>query len=153
VGPADLESSFRLTDSHWINTMYRCVIAATAALAFASAALPASAQVQAQAQRSFPPTALRGVIAFDNPPQVVLNGKPAQLAPGVRIRGQNNLLVLTGPLVGSKLVVHYTTEFTGLIKDVWILRDDEIQVVPWPTTVEQTQTWTFDQAAQVWSKP
>ncbi|WP_082542226.1 MULTISPECIES: hypothetical protein [unclassified Rhizobacter] len=139
--------------------MYRCVIAATAALAFACAALPASAQVQsdpqapAQAQRPFPRSALRGVIAFDNPPQVTLNGKPAQLAPGVRIRGQNNLLVLTGPLVGSKLVVHYTTEFTGLIKDVWILRDEEIKVVPWPTTVEQTQAWSFDQGAQVWTKP
>jgi hypothetical protein len=129
--------------------MYRCVIAATAALAFACTALPAAAQ----AQRPFPQNALRGVIAFDSPPLVTLNGKPAQLAPGVRIRGQNNLLVLTGPLVGNKLVVHYTTEFTGLIKDVWILRDDEIKVVPWPTTVEQTQTWSFDAAAQVWTKP
>lgn len=129
--------------------MYRCVIAASAALAFATAALPAAAQVQ----RPFPQNALRGVIAFVDPPQVTLNGKPAQLAPGVRIRGQNNLLVLTGPLVGSKLVVHYTFDFTGAIKDVWILRDEEIKVVPWPTTVEQTQTWSFDQAAQVWTKP
>ena len=131
--------------------MFRCVIAATAALAFAFACAPLPAA--AQAQRPFPQNALRGVIAFDNPPQVTLNGKPAQLAPGVRIRGQNNLLLLTAPLVGSKLVVHYTTEFTGLIKDVWVLRDDEIKIVPWPTTVEQTQTWTFDQAAQVWTKP
>ena len=129
--------------------MYRCVIAASAALAFATAALPAAAQVQ----RPFPQNALRGVIAFVDPPQVALNGKPAQLAPGVRIRGQNNLLVMTGPLVGTKLVVHYTFDFTGAIKDVWILRDEEIKVVPWPTTVEQTQTWTFDQAAQVWTKP
>lgn len=131
--------------------MYRCVIAAAAALAFA---LPAAAQsVQAQA-RPFPQNALRGVISFDSPPQVQMNGKPAQLAPGVRIRGQNNMLVMTGPLVGRKLVVHYTLEgFSGLIKDVWILRDEEILVVPWPTTPEQLKTWSFDPAAQVWTKP
>jgi hypothetical protein len=134
--------------------MYRCatrrhLLAASAALAFFAAALPAAAQVQ----RQFPQNALRGIMVFDNPPQVTLNGKPAQLAPGVRIRGQNNLLVMTGPLIGRKLVVHYTVETIGLVKDVWILRDEEIKVVPWPTTPEQLQTWTFDPAAQVWTKP
>jgi len=141
--------------------MYRCatrrhLLAASAALAFTaltSFAQPAGAQAT-QMKRNFPQDALRGVMVFDNPPQVTLNNKPVQLAPGVRIRGQNNMLVMTGPLVGRKLVVHYTVEPTvGLIKDVWILRDEEMLVTPWPTTPEQLKTWSFDPAAQVWTKP
>ena len=153
--PADPPLFHSLLDSHWINTMYRCLslpvtrAAAAALVLFAATALPASAQVM----RQFPQNAMRGVIGFDTPPTIVLNGKPAQLAPGARIRGQNNLLQMSGPLVGQKLVVHYTVESNGLVKDVWILRDDEIKVVPWPTTPAQLQSWQFDPVAQTWTKP
>ena len=127
--------------------MYRCLAVATAAIAFA---LPAAAQVQ----RNFPQNALRGVITFGAPPHVLLNGKPAQLAPGARIRGLNNMLVMSGEAVNVKATVNYTFEnTTGLIKDVWLLRPEEIARKPWPETLAEAQAWQFDPAAQAWVKP
>jgi hypothetical protein len=125
--------------------MYRCVLAA----AMAAFVLPAAAQ----AQRNFPADALRGVLVVVQPPDALLNGRPARLAPGVRIRGQNNMLVLSGAAIGQKLVVHYTLDPLGLVKDVWILTLAEMGNKPWPTTPQQAQTWSFDPVAQVWTKP
>ena len=126
--------------------MYRCLIVAAATLSFA---LPVAAQVQ----RNFPQNALRGTITFGTPPQILLNGKQTQLAPGARIRGLNNLLEMSGALVGAKGSVNYTLDQSGLVKDVWILRKEEIAMRPWPETLEQAQTWQFDPAAQTWTKP
>jgi hypothetical protein len=133
-------------NSHWIYTMYRCLIAAVATIAFA---LPAAAQVQ----RNFPQNALRGTITFGAPPEIQVNGKPARLAPGSRIRGLDNLLVMSGALVGAKAVVNFTVDQAGLVKDVWILRKEEIAMKPWPETLVQAQSWQFDPAAQTWTKP
>jgi len=126
--------------------MYRCVIAASAALFVA-------APVAAQVQRNFPQNALRGSLVIDSPPQIVLNGQPARLAPGARIRGTRNMLEMSGALVGLKLLVHYTVDPDGLVKDVWILTPEEAAKKPWPTAAIEAQTWTFDPVAQVWSKP
>jgi len=126
--------------------MYRCLLAATAALAFS---LPATAQVQ----RFFPHDALRGTIAFGTPPELVLNGKPERFAPGARIRGLNNMLEMSVGLVGLTATVNYTIDVSGLVMDVWILRKEEIAVSPWPTTADQARAWSFDPAAQTWTKP
>jgi hypothetical protein len=125
--------------------MHRCVLAAVVA-AFV---LPAAAQVQ----RNFPADALRGELTVLQAPDAVLNGKPARLAPGARIRGQNNMLVVSGAAAGQKLVVHYTLDTLGLVKDVWILTPEEMKKKPWPTTPKEAQGWSFDPVAQVWSKP
>jgi hypothetical protein len=126
--------------------MLRCV---TLAAAIFAASLPAAAQVQ----RNFPANALRGEIRFLQPPEVLLNGQPARLAPGARIRGQNNMLQMSGALVDSGAVVNYTQENTGLLLDIWILTAPEIAVRPWPTNAEQAKTWLFDAAAQTWTRP
>jgi hypothetical protein len=47
------------------------------------------------------------------PPDVLLNGKPARLAPGARIRNEDNRFEVIGALAGRKLVVHYTTDPAG----------------------------------------
>jgi len=125
--------------------MYRCALAAVAALAVA---LPAAAQVQ----RLFPQNALRGQLAFGAPPEVTLNGEATRLAPGSRIRNTSNLLEMSGALVGTQAAVNYTVDMTGLVRDVWILRPDEIARQPWPTTAEQAQRWSFDPVAQVWTE-
>ena len=104
--------------------------------------------------REFPLTALRGVVAFNGPPAVMLNGAPALLAPGARLHGTDNLLVLPTTLTGSSHTVHYTIEdTTGMIKDVWILRAAERKNKPWPKTAEERQAWNFNPATQTWSKP
>ena len=127
--------------------MYRCAFAVLAAAVLIAPAI-------AQVQRAFPPTALRGAIVMSDPPDITLNGKAARLAPGSRIRNQNNMLEMAGALAGQRLLVNYTFEnTTGLVKDVWILRAEEAAVRPWPTTLEEAQSWIFDPAAQTWTKP
>jgi hypothetical protein len=126
--------------------MLRCVSLAAAAVAIA---LPAAAQT---VQRHFPQNALRGEIVFGAPPQILLNGQPARLAPGARIRGLDNMLVMTGALAGGKAAVNYTYEINGLVHDVWILTASEQAKKPWPATPQEAQAWRFDPAAQAWSK-
>ena len=126
--------------------MLRCV---TAAFALALA-LPAAAQT---VQRPFPQNALRGEIVFGAPPQILVNGQPARLAPGARIRGLDNMLVMTGALAGGKAAVNYAYEINGLVHDVWILTASEQAKKPWPATLQEAQAWRFDPAAQTWSKP
>lgn len=126
--------------------MLRCVCSLMLAAALA---LPAAAQ----APRNFSSKALRGELVFGTPPQVTLNGKPARLAPGVRIRDQNNRLQMPATLAGGKAVVNYTTELEGMLLDVWLLTPAEIARNPWPRTEKEAQTWTFDDSRQTWTKP
>jgi hypothetical protein len=121
-------------------------------LAFAAAcllSLPAAAQVQ----RSFPATALRGAVLFGEAPEVALNGRPARLAPGARIRDAANMMVVPAALHGGRFLVHYTVDTYGLLKDVWVLTPAEAGNKPWPTTPEEATEWRFDPVAQVWAKP
>jgi hypothetical protein len=131
-----------------MNTMLRCVAALLVALMLGS-----NAGAQNVVQRGFPANALRGEIAFGQPPEVLLNGQPARLAPASRIRGTNNLLVMSGALVAKKAIVNYTLDPLGLVQDVWILTDAERAKQPWPTKAADAKAWSFDPIAQVWTKP
>ena len=104
-------------------------------------------------QRPFPANALRGDLIVRQPPQVELNGVPARLAPGARIQGENNLLVMSGAVSGQTLIVHYTREESGLVKDVWVLTPAERARQPWPRTPREAAQWQFDTLAQTWRKP
>ena len=126
--------------------MLRCVLAFAAAFLLA---LPATAQVQ----RNFPQTALRGAIVFGTAPEIAVNGQPARLAPGSRIRDAGNMLLVPSAAHGGKFLVHYTVDTSGLVKDVWILTPEEAARKPWPTRPEEAQAWGFDPIAQVWVKP
>jgi len=86
--------------------------------------LSASAQ---QSVRPFPPNALRGTMQVTQPPELLLDGQYARLSPGARIRGESNLLVLSGTLVGQSLVVNYVRDQQGMVKDVWVLNTTEAQ--------------------------
>ena len=134
-------------ESRWTNPMSRRA-ALTLALVLAS-----GGGLAQTVQRSFPATALRGEIVFGQPPELLLNGVPARLAPAARIRGLNNLIVMSGALVGRKAVVHYVIDSSGLVKDVRILTDRELAKQPWPTTATEARSWSFDPVAQVWSRP
>lgn len=135
-------------NSHWIYTMYRCASAAIAALA-----ISISPSAQAQVQRAFPADALRGTLTIGEAPEVTLNARPARLGAGARIRDEGNLQPRPATLTGRTFVVHYTVDPQGLLKDVWILRPEEVARKPWPTTPEEARSWQFDPVAQAWSKP
>jgi hypothetical protein len=124
--------------------MLRCVFAFLLTLA---ATLPA------QAQRVFQANALRGELVVTQPPETLLNGKPARLSPGARIRNPSNMIQLSGSLLGQKLAVNYTLDPAGELRDVWILSEAERAKKPWPATPEQAQAWVFDSTMQRWSKP
>jgi hypothetical protein len=130
-----------------MNTLTRCVAALLLAFVLAGGALAQTVQ------RNFPATALRGEISFGQPPEVLVNGQPARLAPAARIRGLNNLIVMSGALMGQKAVVNYVLDPLGLVQDVWILTDAERAKQPWPTTPREAKSWSFDPIAQVWKKP
>ena len=125
--------------------MIRCV---TLAAALIACALPAAAQMQ----RNFPANALRGELVVLQPPAAQLNGRPARLAPGARIRGDNNLLVVSGAIANRRLWVHYTLDTGGQLLDVWVLTATEL-ARPWPTSPEQARAWAFNPAMQSWSRP
>lgn len=129
--------------------MIRCVFALFLLLSSAAFVVPAHAQMH----RNFPATAMRGAIVFGDPPEVAVNGVPARLAPGARIRGADNMMVMSGALIGGRFLVHYTIDTSGLVHDLWILTPAEAAVKPWPTTPEQLQDWRFDPIAQVWTQP
>ena len=126
--------------------MLRC---ASTLLLAGALALPAAAQ----APRNFIVKTLRGTVVFGQPPEITLNGKPARLAPGARIRDENNLLQLPGTLIGRKAVVNYTTELEGMLLDVWLLTPAEAARKPWPATTTEAQTWLFNVDAQTWTQP
>jgi hypothetical protein len=99
------------------------------------AALGVAISCGAWAQRmvQIPAAALRASITFQGSPDVVIDGKTARLAPGVRIFDTNNMLVLYGSLNGTvkaKLMLETTS---GLVQSVWILTDQEI-ATPDPAT-------------------
>jgi hypothetical protein len=126
----------------------RCGRAVALALALAVPACAAWAQLQ----RPFPPSALRGTLVVGQTPEITLNGRPARLAPGARIRGQGNLIELPASLMGQPLAVHYTIDFDGSVKDAWILTAEELAKRPWPTTPEEAARWTFDPVEQTWTR-
>jgi hypothetical protein len=83
---------------------------------------PVSAQINV---RPFPPSAERAVMVVTYPPNIQLGGKPDRLSPGARIRGQNNLLQLSGSLVGQNLLVNFVRTPSGEVHEVWILTEAE----------------------------
>ncbi|MBI3348616.1 MAG: hypothetical protein HY020_15585 [Burkholderiales bacterium] len=124
--------------------MYRCALP----LALVVSCLTA----QAQTHRFFPATALRGELIITQFPDAQLNGKPARLAPGARVKNDNNLWVPPAGLAGQKLTVHYTVESSGLIMDVWVLNPAELANKPWPATPAEAASWQFNPGNQTWSK-
>ena len=126
--------------------MIRCALIAATFVVCASAAV-------AQAARNFPATALRGEIVVTAPPELLLNKRPARLAPGARIRAVDNMLVMSGAAVNQRLVVNYTLDLQGQLLEVWILNPTELARKPWPSSPQEAALWRFDADSQAWSKP
>ena len=127
--------------------MKRCVRTGFIATVIFAASAVTTAQ---QLPRSFPATALRGELVIVSPPEATIDGRDARLAPGARIRGTNNMLVLSGTVLGQRLTVNYTLDGFGLVKDVWVLRPDEA-AKRWPRSADEAQQMVFDELTQTWS--
>ena len=105
-----------------------CLRAGAEQLSVPPSPLPALKDLPPDPQR-IPPISAKakvGLLRIVAPPEVLLDGKPARLSPGARIRGANNLLVMSAAMVGQDLKVLYTLEPTGLVHEVWIMTMREI---------------------------
>jgi hypothetical protein len=120
--------------------------------AFAATLLAATLCAQAQT-RNFPANALRGDFTVSASPEVVLNRKPARLAPGARIRGADNMLLLPASVTGKRFLVNYTLDLHGQILDVWVLTPAEAARRPWPTSPQEAAAWSFNPDQQTWTRP
>ena len=123
-----------------------------------TAALAALQSSQATAdgqsiQRNFPQRALRGKIVFGTPPFIQLDGNVTQMAAAYRVHGYNNLVLMSGQLVGVEGVVDYALDVNGQVYEVWLLTPAEAAKKPWPRTPAEAAAWTFDPIAQTWTKP
>lgn len=99
-------------------------VASLRALTLGSALFYLHAQAQ-EAVRAFPERALRGTLVVQTAPEVLLDGAPARLSPGARIRDVNNLLVMPAQLAGQELTVNYLRDPQGQVHEVWILNAAE----------------------------
>ena len=129
--------------------MLRCVLLAAMLASALTFGIPAAAQ----AQRNFPATALRGELVVTAPPEVLLNQQPARLAPGGRLRGMDNMMIMSGAAIGQRLRVHYTLDLQGQLLHIWVLTPAEEARKPWPATPQEAATWAFNADAQTWTKP
>ena len=103
----------------------------TLAAAASLATLPARAQTTEEAKpqvRQFPAAALRGELVVKTPPLITMDGKDDRLSPGARIRGLNNFIVMSAPLIDKKLTVNYLRENNGMVHEVWILNREEAKL-------------------------
>lgn len=75
--------------------------------------------------RNFPSGTLRGKLMIVDAPEIRLDGQADRLGPGVRIRSPQNMLVMASTLIGQNLLVNYTRDASGLVREVWILTPDE----------------------------
>jgi hypothetical protein len=75
--------------------------------------------------RQFPARAQRAVLMVTTPPQVMLDGRPDRLSPGARIRDTDNSFVMSGNVVGQRLVVNFVRDASHLIHEVWLLTPEE----------------------------
>lgn len=116
--------------------------------------VPAAAQEGRPAgHRAFPATALRAEFVITAWPEALLDGQPVRLAPGARIRGEDNLLKVPASLAGQALPVHYTREaVSGLVLEVWVLNAVERANRPWPSSEAEARAWAFDPVSQKWGR-
>ncbi|MGJ7510637.1 hypothetical protein [Variovorax sp. GT1P44] len=106
------------------------VLMPAAALYSASAAAqlqdPSATQNEAtNGGRNFPNGTLRGKFMVVNAPEIVLDGQAERLSPGARILGANRMLVMPASITGQNLLVNYTRDAAGMVREVWILTPDE----------------------------
>jgi hypothetical protein len=98
-----------------------------ASLVLAASAFSANAQTTAVRNVPIPDAALRGAVTPAVFPLVSINGKAARLAPGARIFGPNNLLVLPTS-VPAQAQAAFVFDQTGNIQTMWLLTEEEQKI-------------------------
>jgi len=87
--------------------------------------IPSTQNEAANGGRNFPAGTLRGRFMVVNPPEIQLDGNAERLAPGAHIRSAERMLVTPAAITGQNLLVNYTRDAAGMVREVWILTPDE----------------------------
>jgi hypothetical protein len=124
-------------------------LVAAAMLSASCASTPPAGTTQTYNYRALPQKSLRGELIVVAAPDIRLNGKPSRLAPGSRIHGENNAIVMATTLTNQRLAINYTVDLAGQVQDVWILSEPERRVA-WPRTSEESLRWEFDPNRNGW---
>ncbi len=95
--------------------------------AAAALLLPLSPRPALALLRVFPRGSMRGKMQFVRDKEVQINGKTERLSPAVRVHDEYNRIPLRGKLIGKTFIVNYVRDPRGVIREVWILNDREIQ--------------------------
>ena len=93
------------------------------ALAFIVAFFSAAAFAQL---RTIPSDAERAAMRYVQENVIELDGRPAKLAPGIRIRDRANRII-TPTLVPPDVLVKYRRDASGAVREVWILTPQEAE--------------------------
>lgn len=105
----------------WIKRSVAALLAAVVALPLLASARP------------FPADIKRGRMTPGYYPDLTMDGKPRKLSPAARIFNQDNMIDMPASLRGSGILVYYTEDANGDVKEVWILTDEEAaQDMPTP---------------------
>ena len=110
------------------NALILVALGALSMPAFAQdAPVPQTQNEAAAGGRNFPIGTLRGRFMVVNSPEIQLDGQPERLSPGARIRSAQHMLVMPAAITGQNLLVNYTRDAAGLVREVWILTPEEAQ--------------------------
>ena len=116
---------------HTLISTAPCVLLAIAANLYTAQAqaqafpVPQTQNEAALGGRNFPIGTLRGKFMVLNTPEILLDGQNERLAPGARIRSAQQMLVMPAAITGQNLLVNYTRDAAGLVREVWILTPEE----------------------------
>ncbi|MES2936932.1 MAG: hypothetical protein V4864_04575 [Pseudomonadota bacterium] len=108
--------------------MNRCLRWALLAFSLFCASL---AQSQVVVERSVPADVKPGILAVqDMNGTITIDGKADRFTPGVRVHDVNNMLLLSGSLIGRNVYTVYRRESTtGQVHEVWLLTAQEYSKV------------------------
>jgi hypothetical protein len=91
-----------------------------------AAALAATSAYSQGIVREAPKDVKPGIMAVSaTPPVISMDGQPARLSPGARVRDVNNMMVLSGALANKTVHTVYRRDPMGLVHEVWILTPEE----------------------------
>ncbi|MFZ6780168.1 hypothetical protein ACO0LD_25325 [Undibacterium sp. Ji83W] len=76
-------------------------------------------------ERNFPENTRRGVLNMSQYPNVLIDGKAKNTAPGLRIYDDQNLFISPTQITSNYVIVNYLEDNFGDVSKIWVLTEIE----------------------------
>ncbi|MFZ6733697.1 hypothetical protein ACO0LG_17350 [Undibacterium sp. Ji42W] len=76
-------------------------------------------------ERNFPENTKRGVLNMSQYPDVLIDGKARNTAPGLRIYDDQNLFISPTQITGNYVIINYLEDNFGDVAKIWVLTEIE----------------------------